>query len=143
MFLEEGIFGTSRRIIDKRGRVFLPKFTGAEENDQLVICLESPEYLTLYNVKTLIKRVNNLRQGILTCKNQGKINMLEIELERIFNSCITKSIVDSQRRVLIPADLVIKMDFSDEVGLVGTNDSLRVFKPNNVLNEIGSFTKKM
>ena len=144
MFPEKGIFGISRRNIDKKGRIFLPKFTNAEEKDQLVICLESPEYLTLYNVETLTKRVQELRKGILASKNQDTINKLEAELEKIFHVCITKCNVDSQHRILIPAEFVSKMKFCGEVVVMGTDDSIRISNPDNIeSDEFGSLTKKM
>jgi len=144
MFPEKGIFGISRRNIDYKGRIFMPKFTEAEEKDQLVICVENPEYLTLYNVETLTKRVQELRKGILASKNQEKIDKLEAELEKLYKSCITKTRIDSQGRLSIPVELVSKMKFSDEVVVMGTNDSVRISNPdNNESDEFGSLTKKM
>ena len=49
MFGSIPIFGNSENKIDNKGRIFLPKFTDAEENDQLVIQKGNGNFYVIVN----------------------------------------------------------------------------------------------
>ena len=69
MFGDKAILGNRETKLDERGRMIIPKFTGVEENDQLVI---QKSYIgnfymivNLTDIKNKVKRFEDLNQEFL------------------------------------------------------------------------------
>lgn len=66
MFGDKAILGNRETKLDERGRMIIPKFTGVEENDQLVI---QKSYIgnfymivNLTDIKNKVKRFEDLNK---------------------------------------------------------------------------------
>lgn len=142
MFGEDVILGYKNCKLDSKGRIILPKFTFATEDDEIGITRENNGYIGLYNYNILKHRIKDLKTESLSKKNEELIQYIESQLEEIFAKFITTSVVDTQRRLLIPKELLDSQGFSENAILQGAYDHARLFTDEDRYNQyIRKFTQ--
>ena len=114
MFGEMPIFGNSENKIDNKGRLFVPKFTGVEENDQLIIQKGHGNYYVIINYKEIEDKLRQL-----------KSNNQERKIEVITSSIVSLVKVDKQCRIIFhPYE---SFAVNRKVFIHGNYDSIQVF----------------
>lgn len=116
MFGDKAILGNRETKLDERGRMIIPKFTGVEENDQLVI---QKSYIgnfymivNLTDIKNKVKRFEDLNKEFLK--------------ERLLSSVVGVVKVDKQNRIFFKDFKNFAID--RKRFFHGSLDSLQVFK---------------
>lgn len=127
MFGENIILGNAKCKVDTKGRIFLPKFTYSEKDDEIVFSSDDNGIILLNNIICLKRRINELEKNISSESDERLIKSLNDKLERLYFSCISVSKVDSQRRLIIPVSTRMEYDINDSVILQGCNDHLKMF----------------
>ena len=135
MFGEKLIIGNTFGKIDEKGRIKLPPFANAEENDEIIL-----EKLTEDNVITLklhiyqkyfdiIKRFQNLRDNATSSEDFLKYDM---EIEKICSLLKHRISIDKQRRLQLPKHFFETSSWNngDEIEFVGLGSSLLIRKQN-------------
>ena len=114
MFGEIPIFGNSENKIDSKGRLFVPKFTGVEENDQLVVQKGQGNYYVIINFREIEDKLKQL-------KNSNQEDKIEI----ITSSIVSLVKVDKQGRIIFhPYE---SFAVNRKVFIHGNYDSIQVF----------------
>lgn len=142
MFGEKMMLGNCERRLDPKGRVFMPKFTYAEQNDEIVI-LQSQYYLSIWNANQMKQRIETLKNGMLASENDNIYQKLQRELEELLYYSYSTSKIDSQKRALVPTNILIQNGFiNDTVILEGAYDHIRLFPSQEDLNDFVMKLKK-
>ena len=127
MFGENIILGNAKCKVDTKGRIFLPKFTYSEKDDEIVLSSDDNGIILLNNIVCLKRRINELEKNRSSESDERLIKSLNDKLERLYFSCISVSKVDSQRRLIIPVSTRMEYDINDSVILQGCKDHLKMF----------------
>lgn len=114
MFGEIPIFGNSENKIDNKGRLFVPKFTGVEENDRLVVQKGQGNYYVIINFSEIEDKLRQLKNS----NQEGKI-------EIITSSIVSLVKVDKQGRIIFHPHESFAID--RKVFIHGNYDSIQVF----------------
>lgn len=127
MFGENIVLGNTECKVDTKGRIFLPKFSYSEKDDEIVFSVNDDNTILLNNLVCLKRRINELEKNISNENDERLIMSLNNKLESIYFSCISVSKVDKQRRLIIPMSIRTEHDISDSVILQGCGDHLKMF----------------
>lgn len=127
MFGENIVLGNTECKVDTKGRIFLPKFSYSEKDDEIVFSVNDDNTILLNNLVCLKRRINELEKNISNESDERLIMSLNNKLESIYFSCISVSKVDKQRRLIIPTSIRMEHDISDSVILQGCGDHLKMF----------------
>lgn len=127
MFGENIVLGNTECKVDIKGRIFLPKFSYSEKDDEIVFSVNDDNTILLNNLVCLKRRINELEKNISNESDERLIMSLNNKLESIYFSCISVSKVDKQRRLIIPMSIRMEHDISDSVILQGCGDHLKMF----------------
>ena len=127
MFGENIVLGNTECKVDTKGRIFLPKFSYSEKDDEIVFSVNDDNTILLNNLVCLKRRINELEKNISNENDERLIMSLNNKLESIYFSCISVSKVDKQRRLIIPMSIRMEHDISDSVILQGCGDHLKMF----------------
>ena len=122
MFNEESIYGISHASKDAKNRVFMPSYTGAQKEDQLVI-LKYRGFYKIIRKDVLDAQIKVIQDSILDNVRKGSISnikALEEYRDSIVMDVVRTSRVDGQGRIII-GDLY---EEDKKVTLVGANDGL-------------------
>ncbi len=114
MFGSIPIFGNSECKVDCKGRIFIPKFSDVEENEQLIIQKGKSNYYIIINWSKIEKEITKL-------KTLGAEQKLEI----LTNSIVGLVKTDKQKRILFKPFENFAID--RKVFIHGNYDSLQVF----------------
>ena len=87
MFGEKGIYGKSIIHVDDKNRIIMPKYTGAEAGDKLLI-VKCDGYLALHRVEEFEEIIK-----------QKEKELSEKELLEFFSSILKQSECDKQLRI--------------------------------------------
>ena len=117
MFGEESIYGQSIIHLDDRKRIILPKYTGAEKGDKLVI-VRKKGYLTVEREDILDSKIKELEKLCSRSVDPEKTN-LEIEFFKMCSSILKKVTCDSQGRITL-GDTID----SNEIKCIGAREYL-------------------
>ena len=118
MFGEKVLIGYSSCNIDEKNRIYLPKFTGAEAGDRLILIPEN-ENLAIYSSTTL----DNYVEKISSLNNPKEQKDLLKEFREYCESAIQELVVDKQKRVTLSTSI----DFIDRnIEVRGSGDRLIV-----------------
>ena len=117
MFGEESIYGQSTIHLDDRKRIILPKYTGAEKGDKLVI-VRKKGYLTVEREDILDSKIKELEKLCSHSVDPEKTN-LEIEFFKMCSSILKKVTCDSQGRITL-GDTID----SNEIKCIGAREYL-------------------
>ena len=114
MFGELPIFGNSEPKIDSKGRLFVPKFTRVEENDQLVIQKGKGNYFVIANCSLINEKIKQLKE-----------NNDDRKIEILTSSIVDMVRVDSQNRIIFRHHKNFAVN--RKVFVHGNYDSIQVF----------------
>lgn len=134
MFGDKPMLGVASRKVDAKKRIWLPKFTCAE-NDDKVFVITKDDYCELWGYDELIKRATYLKEKIETTIDiELKQNYQKLYDELTsFASCDFSDhsyrTINSSSRVTLPKDVVDKYQIDDEVTIEGKLDHIRIWKP--------------
>lgn len=143
MFGESLILGNTKCKLDTKGRIFLPKFTYSEKDDEIVFSVNDNGIILLNNIVCLKRRINELEKNISSESDEKLIKSLNDKLERLYFSCISTSKVDSQRRLNIPVSTRIEYDINDSVILQGCGDHLKMFNSDETYQNYKMMLKQL
>ena len=62
MFGDRPIFGNAEYKIDSKGRLYVPKFSGVEQNDELIIQKGEGNYYVIINWSKIKKEIERLQK---------------------------------------------------------------------------------
>ena len=111
MFGDRPIFGNVEYKIDSKGRLYIPKFTGVEQNDELIIQKGEGNYYVIINWSKIEKEIEQFK------KENNKI-------ELITHSIVALVKVDKMGRIIFnPNGFAIDR----KVFIHGNYDSILVF----------------
>ncbi len=133
MFGDKLIIGKSTRKLDEKGRLFIPTFTNAEDGDEIVIeSVKEKDCLKLRLVAyqeyyKLCERFLKLRDNATSLEEYKKY---EAEIEKICSFLETRLIVDSQRRLRFPKEVIENtgLQLGQEYECIGQGISLLISK---------------
>lgn len=117
MFGDESIYGQSTIHIDDKKRIILPKYTGAEKGDKLVIVRKKGR-LYVEREDILDSKIKELERLCSHSTNPEETKE-EIELFKMYSSIIKKVTCDSQGRITL-GDIID----SNEIKCIGARESL-------------------
>jgi DNA-binding transcriptional regulator/RsmH inhibitor MraZ len=78
MFGEKDIIGNEVLKIDNKKRVVLPKFTYAEENDELIV-VKLNNHISIHTICSFEKRMQKLREEYKSLDSIAKKRLLQIK----------------------------------------------------------------
>ena len=133
MFGDKLIVGTKIIKLEEKGRLTMPTFTYALENDHLVLEIiklqgETTLKFSLYNEYLgLANRLSELRKN---AKSLEEFNKYTKEIENICLTVAASSLLDKQRRFQISKQLLAEIDYKvgDELLARGAGKTLLVQK---------------
>lgn len=102
MFGEKSLYGNDVLKIDDKGRIFLPKYTKKEKDDELVLRYdeENAKY-EIYSIDRYDQIMNILEKYSIKSTNVKERKYYEKRIYEISKSILKKLKVDSQGRVNI------------------------------------------
>ena len=112
MFGDKPIFGNAEYKIDSKGRLYIPKFTSVEQNDELIIQKGQGNYYVIINWSKIKKEIEKLE------KENNKI-------ELITHSIVSLVKVDKMGRIIFNPDE--KFAINKKVFIHGNYDSIQIF----------------
>lgn len=133
MFGDTLIIGESFNKIDVNNRIIIPSFTKVEENDELLIQLTNYnnelcfKLISLQKYLQLIEKIQFIRSNTTCIEEFEKCTK---EIEKICEKLDFLVKVDKQRRIVIPVDLLIKLNWQNttDIQFKGLGESLLVRK---------------
>ena len=117
MFGEESIYGQSIIHLDDKRRIILPKYTGAQKGDKLVIVRKKGR-LYVEREDILDSKIKELERLCSRSANPEETKE-EIELFKMYSSILKKVTCDSQGRITL-GDITD----SDKIKCIGARESL-------------------
>lgn len=126
MFGEDIILGYKEASVDNKGRIVLPKFSGAETGEKIAIVDNGPRSLKLYAVLSMKKTIDALNKNCSPDEFE-KLQALNDRLQLLYYSYLATSNVDSQRRINIPDQIIRSHGFTDSVIMQGCGTNLTIY----------------
>ena len=110
MFGEDLLIGQKTVKIDEKNRIYLPPFTKAEKEDEIALINKIDNtgfpYIKLYllkKYKEIAVRLQKLQENVTSTQEYMQYEQKIIDICSYINAVLT---VDSQRRILIPQDIM-------------------------------------
>ncbi len=125
MFGENGIYGKSyHKIIDKN-RIIIPLSTNVEAKEELCFIEEDELTFKICSLKELKKEIEQLKNiKVSSIEEKEKI---EKEITKITFFINSYSIVDKERRIVIPKYFLEKYNIKKELIFQGAYNHIKVF----------------
>ena len=117
MFGEESIYGKSIIHLDDKNRIILPKYTGAEKGDKLILVRKKGR-IHVCREDILDSKIKELERICLRSTDPEKTK-LEAELFKMYSSILKKATCDSQGRITLG-----NIAKSNEFECIGARESL-------------------
>ena len=114
MFGSVPIFGNGEYTLDSKNRLFIPSFTYAEENDQLIIQKGNDNFYIIANASAYEKKIKTLKET----NAEDKISILT-------SSIVALVKVDKQKRIMTNFGENFAID--RKVFIHGNYDNIQVF----------------
>lgn len=135
MFGDNLIIGHTSGKIEENGRIKLPAFTKAEENDAIILEKVSSDTeivlkLHIYQkYLDIIKRFQNLRDNATSTEEFIRYDK---EIEKICSILIHVAYIDKQRRLQLPKTFMLEINWKngEAIEFEGLGSSLLVRKQN-------------
>ncbi len=139
MFQDRDIFGTATQSIDSKNRLVLPKFCGAEENDEVIVYQEE-DFLSIYQKKYFLDSISKV--NFLNNKSFDDFLTKKAIYDLKFARVLMQSRVDKYRRIQLSKEIVLKyslirisdQDVNNSVLLKGAWDHVNVFLDTEHMN---------
>lgn len=123
MFGEKLIFGEKEMSMDEKGRIILPKFTYAEEKDEVAfIYPEAGDYIRIFLYQKVEALFNRMVDKQINTKDLKLMKDIQNTINNLNKLCAGTATLDKQRRVLIPEDVRNKLELNTNVQVVGATD---------------------
>ena len=119
MFGEKSILGQSICTIDYKNRIILPKFTNAEEGDNLIV-VDEIDFLSIYKEDTYMKKILLLEEKIKNSNSIDELRKNNLKLLLGYRTILKKVVCDKQHRINLGK---IETD-TNEIMCIGANDHL-------------------
>lgn len=139
MFGDEPILGFKETGIDTKGRIFIPKFTGAEAGDRISIVENGYGSLKLYNLLYMQRVIDELNKKCNPADGE-KIQELSDRLQLLYYSYLATNFIDSQRRLNVPDQILREHGFKDKAYMQGCGTNLTLF---NSRESYDSYVRKL
>ena len=134
MFGENYMLGVTQVKPDQNGRIFLPKFTGVEQEDILIL-IQKKDYLEIWTRLSLISILKKLErkmkcasteeEKLCYLRNFNQINVLIVEGYRKVNCCEQRHSI----RVNLGKKLVERYNLSQGAIIEARGSYLRIWNP--------------
>ncbi len=122
MFGEDLLIGQRKGKIDGKNRIYLPPFTKAEKNDEIALINKIDNkgipYIQLYllkKYKEIAERLQKLQENATSVEEYMQYEQKIIDICSYINAILK---VDSERRVLIPQDIMAANRWQDRDSLI-------------------------
>ena len=125
MFGKKIMLGNTIQTIDEKHRIILPKFTGAEKGDKLVLFQEE-NFFSIYSLEVLL---NQIHQEVSV--NLESFLILKDRNDQLSSNVLAIVDVDRYRRVLFSPYVCEKYQLNDKVFISGAIDHINVFDGEN------------
>lgn len=122
----ENIIGTDNRLIDNKYRMILPKFTGCEVGEKLVLILKE-DYLEIKELNVVLEELKELRLILKSAQTVEMFNFYQDKINEITSSIENIVEPDKQNRITLGKDVVTKYNLTEGIKTEGVIDSLRVW----------------
>lgn len=116
------LLGQSRRTVDKKGRIILPRDFRQDFEAGLVVTRGLDDCLLLYPMDEWDKIVQKIEEMPAGRKETRRFS-------RLFFSNASRLLPDAQGRILIPPHLRQMADFQKEVVVVGLSNKVEIWSP--------------
>lgn len=131
MFGETSIIGSKTIALDKKNRIIIPKFTGAEPKDRIITRLNFYQNkLFIQSVDDYMSDANRFEELLLEQKEKGKLNAADIrQYRRFFYGSLSSpdEELDSQRRFTLFPHFVQKLKLYESVFVIGKDTHLELY----------------
>ena len=140
MFGEKPMFGMIERCMDSKGRMAIPSFTHVEQKEELAFTMDDRNFFLINSLRLLKDTLLKLKQSD---PDEQLIAELEQRIKFIKENCMGLSIVDNQRRVIIPLfmrDNLIPDEIKsgqEKLLIRGCSDMLKVYvNRSSIINQV-------
>ena len=133
MFGDKLIIGKSTRQMDKKGRIFIPKFSDAEPGDEIIV--EPIKTDNGYDIRLMAyKEYFNICQRFMKLRDNAtsteEFNRYSSEIEKLCSLLEATLTVDGQRRIAFPKETLdnLSLETDTEYNFIGQGVSLLMSK---------------
>ena len=133
MFKTSNIIGTVKRNIDYKKRIVLPTFTDVKIGDNLVL-LRDNSFYSIYLKSYFVNLVPFLEMEQLKKLREFLEN--KRVLDDRFNNVLSVNVVDKQKRILLPDEVIDNYGSDNQVVLNGAWDHLNIFKDDKHMKKV-------
>jgi division/cell wall cluster transcriptional repressor MraZ len=131
MFGSSIIVGSKTISLDKKNRIIIPKFTGAEPKDRIIT------RLNFYRNKLFIESIEQYQETskqfeefLKSMQEKGKISSTEKrQYQRYFYGVLSNPYeeLDSQRRMVLNCSIIKNLKLYDSVFVIGRESHLELY----------------
>ena len=123
MFGESYILGQKNIGIDTKGRIILPGFTHAEENDKVLICLsEDRKYFRIFSKNNITRILDEMIEKQKTIYDLEILKSITYQMQQFQSLFVCECDIDKQRRILLPQQLRDDLKLKDELYICGSTE---------------------
>lgn len=123
MFAESHILGQSSIKISEKGRIVLPAFTYAEENDKVLICLsEDRNYFRIFSKNNITNLLNEMIEKQKSIYDLEILKSINYQIQHFQSLFVCECDIDKQRRIILPQQLRQDLKLFDNLYICGSTD---------------------
>lgn len=131
MFGEKTMYGNAIVKADHSNRIFLPPFTYAQENDEVIV-MQHDDYLEIESEESINLLIDDINKLINETDDEKTVKLLRRKLDKLLMIIIKKCTVDFLGRISLP-DVFVPDEYYQ---VVGAKDSIYVIKKDkNLIKE--------
>jgi len=119
MFGENIILGQAEASLDGKNRIILPKFTGAEEGDKLVI-VDEIDFLSIYSEEVFTKQIELLEAELNQSQNITELRRNNLRLLRYYRRILKRVTCDKYHKI----NLGLVKNNKNKIICIGAKDHL-------------------
>ena len=119
------VIGIAEQKIDSKNRIILPSFTHVKDRDSVAF-FRDDAFLSIYGADYITKLIDEFHKEDL--KRFKDFLVLKRKYDELCSRVVSRSVVDKQRRVLLPSVLRDFYQFKDNVVIVGALDHINIFR---------------
>lgn len=120
MFGENKIIGRKNSILDAKNRTSIPKFSGIEQGDKLVLIQENEESFLIYEKKYYLEQIKILESKLEEIKDINILIELKKYIEMEYMKIVKELNCDKQHRVVLTEEV------PKEITFFGCGDHLKM-----------------
>ena len=131
MFGETSIIGSKTISLDKKNRIIIPKFTGAEPKDRIITRLNFYQNkLFIESIEQYQETSKQFEEFLKSMQEKGKISNTEKrQYQRYFYGVLSNPYeeLDSQRRMVLNCSIIKNLKLFDSVFVIGRECHLELY----------------